>query len=284
MVSSTRTEGAMMSDANFREIGPLAAAIRRHALNMVHRANASHIGSCLSVADLLAVLYGCVLRVDPKCPKWPGRDRFILSKGHAAAALYAVLAECGFFPIQWLDTYCQEGSALIGHVSHHVPGVEASTGSLGHGLPISCGIALAGNRGDSSYRVFVLLGDGECDEGSNWEAALFAAHHQLENLVAIIDYNKLQGFGATKDVLNLDPLADKWKAFNWAVREIDGHDLNEVHDAMTKTPIERGRPTVIIAHTVKGKGVAFMENQLAWHYKSPSVEQLRQALGDRANL
>ena len=257
----------------------LATAIRAHTLRMVHSANASHVGTCLSMADLLAVLYAGVLRVDHLRPDWTDRDRFILSKGHGAAIVYAVLAERGFFPRDWLDTYCQDGSRLGGHISHHgVPGVEVSTGSLGHGLSIGCGMALAGKRDRRPYRVFAMLSDGELDEGSNWESILFAPHHELDNLVAIVDYNKIQSFGSVAEVLELAPLADKWRAFRWAVREIDGHDYGQIEDALTNVPLEPGRPTVIIAHTVKGKGVSFMEGQLAWHYKSPSAELLEQAL------
>jgi len=257
----------------------LARTIRAHALRMVHKANASHIGTCLSMADLLAVLYGRVLRVDPTRSNWPERDRFILSKGHGAAILYAVLAERGFFPVKWLDTYCQDGSKLAGHItSHGVPGVEVSTGSLGHGLPIGCGIALAGKREGRPYRVFVILSDGELDEGSNWEAILFASQHHLDNLVAIVDYNKIQSFGIVKEVLDLEPLTAKWQVFGWAVREVDGHDYTQTENALKGIPFELGRPSCIIAHTTKGKGVSFMENQLAWHYKSPNAEQLRQAL------
>ncbi len=259
----------------------LARAIRTHALHMTHRANASHVGTCLSAADVLAVLYGGILRVDSARPDWADRDRFILSKGHGAAAVYAVLAESGFFPKEWLETYCQDGGKLPGHItSHGIPGVEVSTGSLGHGLPIGCGIALAGKRDGHPYRIFVLLSDGECDEGSTWEAALFAPHHCLDNLIAIVDYNKLQAFGAVKEVLNLEPLADKWRAFSWAVREIDGHNYNHIENAMKDVPFEPNQPSCIIAHTIKGKGVSFMENQLAWHYKSPNDEQLRQALAE----
>ncbi|CAN5718633.1 transketolase [soil metagenome] len=257
----------------------LATAIRAHTLRMVHSANASHVGTCLSMADLLAVLYAGVLRVDHLRPDWTDRDRFILSKGHGAAIVYAVLAERGFFPRDWLDTYCQDGSRLGGHISHHgVPGVEVSTGSLGHGLSIGCGMALAGKRDRRPYRVFAMLSDGELDEGSNWESILFAPHHELDNLVAIVDYNKIQSFGSVAEVLELAPLADKWRAFRWAVREIDGHDYGQIEDALTNVPLEPGRPTAIIAHTVKGKGVSFMEGQLAWHYKSPSAELLEQAL------
>ena len=261
----------------------LANSIRIRTLKMVHKANASHIGSCLSMADILAVLYGQILNIDPDNPNLPERDRFILSKGHATAILYAVLAEKGFFPLDWLETYCQDGSLLTGHVSHEVPGVEVSTGSLGHGLPIGCGMALAAKGDRQAHRVFVLLSDGELDEGSNWEAILFAAHHHLDNLVAIVDYNKIQSFGTVQEVLNLEPLADKWRAFNWAVREIDGHNLQEISDCLNQVPFESGKPNVVIAHTIKGKGISFMENQLAWHYKSPKTEQLSQALTELEN-
>ena len=259
----------------------LARSIRSHALRMVNQANSSHIGTCLSMADLLAVLYSAVLRIDPSRPDWIDRDRFILSKGHGAAIVYAVLAERGYFPIDWLDTYFQDGSMLAGHInSHEMHGVEVSTGSLGHGLSIGCGMALAGKREDKSHRVFVLLSDGELDEGSNWEAILFAPQHRLENLVAIVDYNKIQSFGNVKDVLDLDPLADKWRAFRWGVCEIDGHDHRQIQNVLMQVPFEPGKPSVIIAHTVKGKGVSFMENQLSWHYKSPNAEELAKALAE----
>lgn len=256
----------------------IARRIRAYTLRMVHKANASHIGTCLSIADLLGVLYGKVLRINPAQPDWLDRDRFILSKGHGAAILYAVLAERGFFPVDWLDTYCEDGSKLAGHItSHGVPGVEVSTGSLGHGLPIACGMALAGKRDKKSYRVFVILSDGELDEGSNWEAILFAQHHHLDNLVAIVDYNKIQSFGSVKEVLDLDPLADKWRAFRWSVKEIDGHNFKQIETVLTSLSYERGKPSVVIAHTVKGKGVSFMENQLLWHYKPPDAEELNKA-------
>jgi transketolase len=220
------------------------------------------------------------MRIDPTQPLWCERDRFILSKGHAGAALYAVLAHRGFFPLEWLDHYCESGSPLIGHASHQVPGVEWSTGSLGHALGVGCGMALAAKRDGLAYRVFVLLSDGELDEGSNWEAILFAPQHRLDNLVAIVDYNKIQGFGSVREVLDLSPLAEKWSAFHWAVREIDGHDHSQITESVTAVPFEKGRPSVIVAHTIKGKGVSFMEGQLAWHYKSPNAEQLRQALSE----
>lgn len=258
----------------------LATQIRAHALKMVHRARSSHIGGSLSMADLLAVLYGGVLRVDPSQPSWPDRDRFILSKGHAVAAFYAALAERGFFPLEWLDTFYQDGSHLLGHSTYGVPGVEASTGSLGHGLSIGCGMALASKRDERPYRVFVLLGDGECDEGSTWEAVLFAPHHQLDNLVAIVDYNKIQSLGTVREVLDLEPLAEKWQAFGWAVREIDGHDFTQIESALQSVPFESGQPSCVITHTVKGKGVSFMENMLVWHYRHPSDEELRQALAE----
>lgn len=256
----------------------LARQIRVQALQMVARSNSSHIGSALSMVDLLAVCYANVLRIDPHHPDWPNRDRFILSKGHATAALYATLALRGFFPIEWLAHYAETGSPLLGHASHHVPGVELSTGSLGHGLPVACGLALAGKRESQPCRVFALLGDGECDEGSNWEAALFAAHHKLDNLVAIIDSNRLQGFGFTEEVLNLEPLADKWRAFGWVVNEVDGHDHVALLSHFERIPFTNDRPSLVLARTIKGKGVSFMEGQLVWHYKSPNAEQLARAL------
>jgi transketolase len=247
---------------------------------MVHGARASHIGSCLSIADIVAVLYNDFLRIDPAQPAWPDRDRFILSKGHAAAIVYAVLAERGFFDVALLDHYCEDGSVLTGHVSHHVPGVELSTGSLGHGLSVGCGIALAGKRAGLRYRVVVQLSDGELDEGSNWEPILFAPQHALDNLVAIVDYNKIQSFGSVESILDLAPLAEKWRAFRWAVREIDGHDHADIARALREVPLETGKPTCVIAHTVKGKGLKFMEGQLAWHYRSPNAAELAEALAE----
>ncbi len=271
----------MMHPSRTATTKELARTIRAHALRMTHQSNASHIGTCLSMADLLAVLYSETLRLDPVRPDWPERDRFILSKGHGAAILYAVLAERGFFPQEWLDTYYQNGSTLGGHTtSHGVPGVEVSTGSLGHGLPIGCGMALANKRENKLCRVFVMLSDGELDEGSNWEAILFAPQHQLDNLVAIVDYNKIQSFGAVSEVMELAPLADKWRAFRWAVREVDGHNYEQIESVLNDVPFEPGKPSVVIAHTVKGKGVSFMENQLTWHYRSPNAEQLAQALAE----
>ena len=254
----------------------LAQTIRGHALRMIAKAKASHVGSCLSMADLLAVLYGSYLRVDPKRPNWLERDRLIVSKGHGAAILYAVLAESGFFPVTDLMTYSQDGSPLTGHVSHHVPGVELSTGSLGHGLPVGSGLALAAKRERSNYQTCVILSDGELDEGSNWEAILFAGHHKLDSLTALVDYNKIQSFGSVKEVLDLEPLADKWRSFNWTVFEIDGHDHAAISQALSAPHDDK--PKVILAHTIKGKGVAYMEGLLAWHYKSPDAKQLAEAL------
>ncbi len=256
----------------------LARNLRAHALRMTHRARASHIGSCLSMADILAVLYGAVLRFDATVPNWPERDRLIVSKGHAAAIVYAVLAETGFLPIEELDTYSANGSRLAGHVSTMVPGVELSTGSLGHGLPVAAGIALAAQRDGAPWRSFCILSDGELDEGSNWEAIQFAQHFHLANLTTIVDYNKIQSFGSVAEVSELHPLAEKFRAFNWGVHEIDGHDHAALKAALSGPNPSPGRPTVIIAHTVKGKGVPFMEGQLAWHYKSADDAQLATAL------
>ena len=259
----------------------LAARIRRHSVEMTHKANSSHVGSCLSTAELLAVLYGKILCVDPFQPTWPGRDRFILSKGHGCAAFYAVLAETGFFPVERLTTFYQNGSCLHGHATHtNLPGVEISTGSLGHGLSIATGMALVAKRDKRSYRVFVMLSDGECDEGSTWEAILFAPQHKLDNLITIVDYNKIQSLGTVKEVMDLEPFADKWRAFGWAVREINGHNLGEIEEALSKVPLEEGRPSCIIAHTIKGKGVSFMENRLLWHYRSPQGEEYEAALAE----
>lgn len=256
----------------------IAQKIRQRTIHMIHSAKASHLGSCFSTIDILAVLYGQIMKIDPANPGRDDRDRFILSKGHAGAAVFATLGEFGFFPKDSLQTYCGEGSAFTGHISHHVPGVEVSSGSLGHGLPIGCGMALAARADQKKHRIFVMLSDGECDEGSNWEAILFAPHHQLDNLVVIVDFNKIQSFGSVKEVLDLDPFADKWRAFNWAVREIDGHDHLQIYDALSEVPFVAGKPSVIIAHTIKGKGIKHMENQLAWHYKSPDAKQLQDAL------
>ena len=245
---------------------------------MVAAAKASHIGGALSMADLIAVLYSDILNVRPEDPRWVDRDRFILSKGHSCTALYAALALRGFFSLEELASYGQDGSRLMSHVSHKVPGVEFSTGSLGHGLPFACGKALAAKRMGAHWRAFVMLSDGELDEGSNWEAILFAPQHKLDNLVAIVDYNKIQSLGFIAEVLELDPLADKFRAFRWGVREIEGHNHAAISDALSQVPFEQGKPSCLIAHTIKGKGVDFMENNLQWHYSSPKPDQLAEAL------
>jgi len=261
-----------------RSPAELATAIRGHCLRMVHRARSAHIGSMLSMADLLAVLYGRILRVDPANPRWPERDRFILSKGHGGGALFATLAEMGFFPIEWLDTYYLDGGRLSGHISHHVPGVEFSTGSLGHGLPVATGMALAAKVAGKRHRVFCLMSEGDVDEGSTYEATMFAAQQRLDNLVAILDYNKVQSIGFTPEVLDLEPLADRIRACRWSVREINGHDLEEIERTLSRAPFEAGRPSWVIAHTVKGKGVSFLENRVSCHYHQLSDQELDQAL------
>jgi len=224
------------------------------------------------------VLYGKILKHDPKHPDWTERDRVIVSKGHACVIIYAALAEMGYFDATLLDSYGTNGTTLQGHLSHHVPGVELSTGSLGHGLPVACGLAIAAKREQTPTRIFTILSDGELDEGSNWEAILFAGHHKLHPLIAIVDYNKIQSFGSVSEVLELEPLADKWRACNWHVIELDGHDHAALTQALQHT--STSSPTVIIAHTVKGKGVSFMENSLQWHYKSPNAEQLQLAIAE----
>jgi transketolase len=259
----------------------LARKIRQHAVRMTHWGKSSHVASVLSMADIIAVLYGRVLRKRPQEPQWPGRDRFILSKGHAGAGVYAALAETGYFPADWLKQHCAPGSKLCGHVSHlGVPGVEFSTGSLGHGLSVGVGLAYAARLDGQGHRVFVLLSDGELDEGSNWEAILFAAHHRLGNLIAIVDYNKLQSLGSVAETLELEPLAEKWRAFGWLVREVDGHDHPALLASLEVDPAESPRPTCVIAHTRKGKGVSFMENSVLWHYRSPQGAEFEAALAE----
>lgn len=257
----------------------LAHRVRLNVLKMISQGGSSHIGSALSIVDILAVLYSRFLKVRPEDPRWPGRDRFILSKGHAGAAVYATLAELGFFPKEKLQTHYQDGSDLSGHVSHKgIPGVELSTGSLGHGLNVGAGMAKAAQLKGEQFRVVVVLSDGECDEGSNWEAILFAAHHKLDNLVAIVDYNKLQSLDTVSATLELEPFGAKWASFGWQVREIDGHDHGQLQETLQSVPFVPGQPSVIIAHTVKGKGVSFMENKVLWHYRCPRGEEFVAAL------
>ena len=258
----------------------LAARIRGQALRMVTRAKASHIGSALSIADIMAVLYGRALHVHPAAPSHPERDRFILSKGHACVAVYAALAETGFIDPALLETYGIDGSMLMAHISHKVPGAEFSTGALGHGLPFGTGKALAAKRRGEAWRTVVLTSDGEWGEGSNWEAALFAAHHGLDNLICILDYNKLQSLRTVDETLRLEPLHSKFEAFGWAVHEVDGHDHEALTAALEGPPWAVGKPMMLICHTIKGKGVSFMENKVEWHYRNPTPELLEAALAE----
>lgn len=260
-----------------------AQSMRIEALKMVHRAKASHIGSALSIIDIVAVLYAEVMSYNAHCPHWDERDRFILSKGHACVAVYTALAESGFFKKEDLLTYGQDYSFMMNHISHKVPGVEFSTGSLGHGLPFGCGKAIFAKRNNASWRTFVLLSDGELGEGSNWEAMMFAAHHKLDNLVAIIDYNKLQSLTTVEETLRIEPLTEKAAAFGWSVIEVDGHDHSALCKQLSQASLEDGKPTFLIAHTTKGKGVSFMENSVEWHYKSPSSAELEVALKEVLN-
>jgi len=255
----------------------LALKIRKHAVNMTSTGGSSHIGSILSIADVLAVLYGSVMNYKVDESKWKDRDRFILSKGHAGAGVYAALAESGFMSVDKLKTHYQDGSDLSGHVSHKgIPGVEFSTGSLGHGLPVATGMALAAKINKNKHTVYVLMSDGECVEGSNWEAALFASHHKLDNLVVIIDRNKLQSIHSTEDTLGLEPFVDKWQAFGWKVVDIDGHNHEQLINACDSKEV--GKPLCIVANTIKGKGVSFMENNVLWHYRSPQNEEYDAAM------
>lgn len=250
--------------------------IRALLLRLIPRTKDAHAGSSLSAVEILTTLYFHALRIDHKNPNDPNRDRFILSKGHAVSVLYATLAERGFIAKNELPSELyMNGGYFPGHVSKgSLSGIEFSTGSLGHGLPVGAGMALAAKRDKKSHRVFVLLSDGECDEGSNWEAILFAGHHKLDNLIVVVDYNKWQSFGRTKDVLDLEPFTDKWKSFNWAAQEVDGHDLVKLIGVLDSVPLERNKPSVIIAHTVKGKGVSSIEDRLESHYKLPPGEEV----------
>lgn len=256
----------------------LAKRIRVHAINMVHDAHASHIGGILSCADIVAVLYNDIATVFPHDPKNKNRDRIILSKGHNGVAIYVALAETGFFDISKLDSYGKDGSCFSCHISHKkVPGVEISTGSLGQGVGVACGMALNGKLRHKDYKVYAVVGDGECNEGSVWEMALLAAHYHLDNFTVIVDRNKMQAMGNCKDVLNTEPFADKWRAFGWYVVEVDdGNDHKQLKEAFYEN--NANKPKVIIANTIKGKGISFMENQLLWHYRDPQGEDYENAL------
>jgi len=256
--------------------------LRRKIVHVLGRGGRGHVGTSLSLVEILRVLYDKTLRYDPHNPKSAQRDRFLLSKGHGCIALYVLLQEKGFFPEGELWKFCKFDGILGGHPDPKVPGIEVSTGSLGHGLPIGVGMALNAKYERAAHRVFVVLGDGECDEGSVWEAAMSAAKHKLDNLVVMVDYNKQQSYASTYEVLDLEPFADKWKSFGFNCREVDGHDVTALEQTLARLPFEQGKPNVIICHTVKGKGIGFAENDLKWHHKSSikdsDVQELLKAL------
>jgi len=257
----------------------MARKLRRHVITMIATAGSGHPGGSLSAADIITALYFGVLRHDPKDPQWSERDRFILSKGHAAPILYAALAEAGYFPVAELETLRKMDSRLQGHTDRNfTPGVEMSAGSLGIGLSFAIGVALAARLDSRTYRTYALLSDGECEEGQTWEASLAAAHFDLDNLTAIVDYNGIQLSGWTRDIMNLEPFAQKWQAFGWHVIDIDGHDFDQILAAFPKSEKTKGKPTVIIARTTKGKGVSFMENNVVFHGKAPTREEAEKAL------
>jgi len=256
---------------------------RKKILNVIKMANAGHTGGDLSCIDILNVLYNQVMNVSPEHFTDPGRDRYVQSKGHSVEALYVVLADCGFFPESDLETICRYQSHYVGHPTRKVNGIEQNTGALGHGLSVAAGMALAGKKDRRDYRVFCLLGDGELAEGSNWEAALTASHYELDNLVAIVDVNQLQITGSTRDVCNTDPLDKKFEAFGWAVRHADGHNVDNLVETLNQTPFVSHQPNVIIAHTIKGKGVSFIENDAKWHHRVPTDEEYAEALKEIEN-
>jgi len=274
-----KNDGSMRKALPVDELEKIARKIRRHIIIMTGNAGSGHPGGSLSAADIVTALYFNLMRHDPENPAWPDRDRFILSKGHAAPLLYAALAESGYFPLETLPTLRKLGSSLQGHADSNVtPGVEMTAGSLGQGLSFSIGVALAGRLNSQDYRVYVMLGDGECDEGQVWEAAMAAAHFRVDNLTAIVDNNGLQIDGWNRDVMNIEPLNDKWKSFGWHVIEVDGHNIPRLLDAFKEAQSVKGKPSVIIAHTIKGKGVSFMENNVDFHGKAPDAEQVELAL------
>ncbi len=255
-----------------RELELQAVTTRRDLLTMIHNANTGHTGGSLSSADIMTALFYEVLNIDPQNPTWKERDYFILSKGHCVEGYLAVLAARGFFPKEELKTFSQFKSRLIGHPNNKIPGIEMNTGALGHGLSISVGVALGLKKSKKNNRVFVLMGDGEQGEGSVWEAAMAGSHYKLDNLVAIVDRNHLQISGSTGEIMNLEPLAERWAAFGWSIREIDGNNMQEIVATLTMAPFERGKPSLIIAHTIKGKGVKEMENQAKWHHGVPNTQ------------
>jgi transketolase len=262
-----------------RELQLKSVRLRQQTLEAIYGAGAGHTGGSLSCLDILNVLYNRILNVSPEKFSDPNRDRYVQSKGHSVEALYAVLADRGFFPEAELQTICHYKSYFVGHPTRHIPGIEMNTGALGHGLPICVGMAIAGKLDAAPYRVFTLLGDGELAEGSNWEAAMSASHYKLDNLTAIIDHNTLQISGRTRDVMSNEPIDEKFRAFGWAVKIVNGHNFAELTDALSQ-PAEIGKPTCVIANTVKGKGVSFMEDVAKWHHGVPSDAELKQALGE----
>lgn len=262
----------------YEEYENMATKIRVHCLQMTNRGRSGHVGSMLSMADILAVLYEKILKVDPLNPKWPVRDRFILSKGHGGAAVYAVLAEKGFFPKEWLNTYYMDDGKLSGHISHHIPGVEFSTGSLGHGLPVAVGMALAAKQAGKGHRIFCLVSDGDCNEGSTWEAVMFAAQHKLDNLTVIVDYNRVQALGKMEDVIEMEPFSKKLEYFGWSAKEIDGHNYMEIELCLSKLPLNHGKPSWILARTVKAKGIGTMENTVSCHYRYVVDDKLEETI------
>ncbi|MCC3377153.1 transketolase [Cohnella sp. REN36] len=265
---------------NSTELKLKAVQIRMDLLKMIHHAKTGHTGGSLSNTDILTALYYRIMKIDPKRPKWEERDRFIASKGHSVESLWCILGDIGFFPREELETFSQFGTRLIGHPNNKVPGIEMNTGALGHGLAISVGMALAARRDGKSYRVFCLMGDGEQAEGSVWEAAMAGAHYKLDNLVGIIDRNRLQISGATEEVMGLEPLEEKWAAFGWNVVSVDGNDIDELVKAFEAAPSVPGKPTLVMANTVKAKGISFAENVPQWHHRVPNDEELAKALAE----
>ncbi len=266
-----------------KELAIKSIEYRRKILTYISGANAGHTGGSLSCIDILNVLYNEILNVCPESFSSPERDRYIQSKGHSVEALYVVLADKGFFPESDLNTLCKYTSHYIGHPTRKINGIEQNTGALGHGLPMSVGTALAAKMDGHNYRVFTLLGDGELPEGSNWEAILLAAHYKLDNLCAVLDYNSLQITGPTAEVCNIDPVDQKFESFGWAVRHVDGHNLKQLKEAFEEMPYTRGKPSLIIAHTIKGKGVSYMENEIKWHHGVPNKQQFTLAMEELNN-
>ena len=269
----------MTKNLNLKELEHVAGVLRARIIETSAKTSTPHLGSCLSCVDLLVAVYFSILSIDPKNPKDPKRDRFILSKGHAAPALFQILAMRGFYPESWLETYGQDGGVFAEHppTPDHLDGIEAATGSLGHGLPLGLGMALSARIKNLSYNVFAILSDGECNEGSVWEAAMLAAAQKVSNLHVMIDFNKWQATGRSQEVMALDPLVEKWRAFGWRALEVDGHNIKEIIEALQNKPTGDNRPTAIIAHTIKGRGVSFMEDDNNWHYRIPTEDEVRRS-------